>query len=206
MTRKPETISFWMGRLPHWEVVDGRYFITIHLAGAIPPAGRNQIRTISRQVRSVIDKGSPNWLKLQRRIFAAMERWLDRAEYNTWLRSECIAETLIEAIIHRQRTGLWNVFEFVLMPSHLHIFCEMGRLGLKGTLEQFKRWTGHQAIRLLPQIGDRFWQREWFDHWSRSDDEDARIAAYIRNNPVKAGLATSFDEWKYGTSRLPGGM
>jgi hypothetical protein len=36
MIRKPETIDFWVGRLPHWEVVDGRYFVTIHLAGAIP--------------------------------------------------------------------------------------------------------------------------------------------------------------------------
>src|SRR5437588_608980 len=32
MLRNPETISFWHGRLPHWEVVGGRYFVTIHLA------------------------------------------------------------------------------------------------------------------------------------------------------------------------------
>jgi hypothetical protein len=48
MTRKPRTISFWHGRLPHWEVEDGRYFITLHLAGAIPHAGRLRLQQISK--------------------------------------------------------------------------------------------------------------------------------------------------------------
>ena len=39
MSRKPETIAFWRGRLPHWEVAEGRYFVTIHLAGAMDASG-----------------------------------------------------------------------------------------------------------------------------------------------------------------------
>ena len=42
MIRRPEAVAFWYGRLPHWEVVGGRYFVTIHLAGAIPPAGQER--------------------------------------------------------------------------------------------------------------------------------------------------------------------
>jgi hypothetical protein len=50
----------------------------------------------------------------------------------------------------------------------------------------------------------RFWQREWFDHWSRSDDEDERTVVYIRNNPVKAGLVKSYQDWPYASwSRSP---
>jgi len=52
------------------------------------------------------------------------------------------------------------------MPTHLHLFCQTAKL--KETLEDFKRWTGHQAAKHLNIDGKRLWQREWFDHWSRS--------------------------------------
>jgi REP element-mobilizing transposase RayT len=101
--------------------------------------------------------------------------------------------------------GDWHVHEYVVMPTHLHLFCEFGAGGVKSTLEDFKRFTGHRASKLLGQNDKRFWQREWFDHWSRSDEEDDRIIAYIRNNPVKAGLVETPEEWPYSRSRLRAG-
>jgi REP element-mobilizing transposase RayT len=115
---------------------------------------------------------------------------------------------IVEAIEHRQQHGDWQMFEYVVMPTHIHLYGEIGVGGLTGTLEDFKRWTGHRASKLLGVDGQRFWQREWFDHWSRSDEEDERIVQYIRNNPVKAGLAKKFADWPHGSwcrSRLPDG-
>ena len=59
---------------------------------------------------------------------------------------------------------------------------------MKELMRGFKHWTGTQGNRLLGRAGDRFWQDEWFDHWSRSADETDRIVHYIRQNPVRAGL------------------
>jgi hypothetical protein len=73
MNRKPRTIAFWVGRLPHWEVEGGRYFITIHLAGAIPAQGRERLQKIAEQLRKVDVRSSPEWLRLQRKIFAEIE-------------------------------------------------------------------------------------------------------------------------------------
>src|SRR5207253_2040171 len=115
------------------------------------------------------------------------------------LQNRDVAEMVIEAIEHRQQRGDWRVFEYVVMPSHLHMFCEIGRHGLKATLEDFKRWTGHRAAQILEVADERFWQREWFDHWSRSDAEDERIVQYIRINPVKAGLAGSPFVWRFAS-------
>ncbi len=206
MNRKPQTIAFWCGRLPHWEVEDGRYFITLHLAGAIPAVGRKRVQAIADDLRRIDSHQSPGWLRVQRAVFAEMERWLDRAPRNASLRRPEVAETLMSAIDHRQARGDWNVFEYVVMPTHIHLFCEIGRRGLKKTMEEFKRWTGHRAMQLqrenrsLPAEGTyRFWQREWFDHWSRSDEEDERIVAYIRNNPVKAGLVHEYLQWPYAS-------
>ena len=91
------------------------------------------------------------------------------------------------------------MFEFVVMPNHVHLFFELLDGRLKEVLEDFKTWTGRQAGRCINLRGHRFWQREWFDHWSRSDDDDERIAAYIRNNPKKAGLVADYRDWPYGS-------
>ena len=199
MTRKPKTTAFWVGRLPHWEVEDGRYFITIHLAGAIPAQGRVRLRKLAEQARAVQDRHSPAWLSLQRAIFREMEQWLDRAEHNPTLRHPEVAAMVVAAIEHRQRRAAWHLFEYVVMPTHLHLFGAIGALGLQETVEDFKRWTGHRAAEILADDGQRLWQREWFDHWSRSDEEDEKIVRYIRANPVKAALVREHTEWQYGS-------
>jgi len=200
--RKPNTVAFWLGRLPHWEVEDGRYFVTIHLAGAIPLQGRTRLRILSEQVRRLPENGFPAWLHLQRHIFAEMERWLDRGGQCAWFQHQDVAEMAVEAITHRHNRGIWQMYEFVVMPTHVHLFFELRRMGLKETLEEFKRWTGHRAAELLELPSARFWQREWFDHWSRSDEEDEKIAFYIRENPVKAGLVVDSSLWRYAGRAL----
>jgi REP element-mobilizing transposase RayT len=199
MVRKPKTIGFWCGRLPHWEVEDGRYFVTIHLAGAIPAQGRAKLRQLISQLPKTHLLDDPKQLRVQRKIFAELDQWLDRSAWNAHLQNKEIAEMVIEAIDRRTQQGIWNMFEYVVMPTHVHLFCEVGDSGLKSALEDFKRWTARRALGLLDQRGDRFWQREWFDHWSRSDEEDERITAYIRNNPVKAGLVQHILDWPYGS-------
>jgi REP element-mobilizing transposase RayT len=131
-------------------------------------------------------------------VFAEMEAWLERAESITYLRQPDVAQMVMEAIQYRQGR-VWNMFEYVIMPNHLHLFFELLQEGLKQHVEQFKRWTGHQAAKILQQDGDRIWQDEWFDHWSRSDEEDEKIGQYIRRNPEKAGLVSKYLDWPYGS-------
>jgi REP element-mobilizing transposase RayT len=205
---RPKTIGFWQGHLPHWEVEDGKYFVTVHLRGAIPQSGRTRVANIAKRLRLVDREDETQALRLQRLIFKEMEAWLDRAEQSAHLNRPDLAEMVIEAIEHRQQERVWNVFEYVVMPTQLHLFFETGDGHIKRVTELFKRWTGHQAGKLLNLDGNRFWQVEWFDHWSRSDEESQRIIEYIRQNPVKAGLKETYIEWPYGSwsrSREPSG-
>ena len=70
---------------------------------------------------------------------------------------------------------------------------------LDGFLPQYKKFSGRRANSILDRVGERFWQREWFDHWIRSEAEAQRTIQYIRNNPVKAGLVRNYLEWPYGS-------
>lgn len=197
MVRRPDTVNYWEGRLSHWEVDEGRYFVTIHLAGAIPLAGRRRIKTISDELNRPVNRDVR--LEIHRKIFRELEAWLDRAERITYLNDSRVATVVVEAIQHRIAEHVWNMIEYVVMPNHVHLFFEPLKGELKQVLESFKMWTGHQAGKKLRLKSERFWQKEWFDHWSRSDDEDEKIREYIRLNPVKAGLVASSIQWPYGS-------
>src|SRR5271166_2983408 len=102
MIRKPETVAFWWGRLPHWEVADGRYFVTLHLAGAIPAEGQDRIHALAAELlRPACDDGSKR-LAVQRQVFAEMESWLDRAAAVTHLQNSQLARSVMEAIAFRE--------------------------------------------------------------------------------------------------------
>ena len=201
MVRKPKTTNFWVGRLPHWEVEDGRYFVTIHLAGAIPQAGQQRIRAIVDNYQRHPNVNSSERLRHSRRIFREMEAWLDRTPQRTDLTIPNVADAVEEAIAHRSDSGIWEMHEWVIMPNHIHLFFELTSGNLKSVLESFKQRTGRAAGKVLDVPEQRFWQREWFDHWSRSDEEDARILRYIRENPVKAGLCEHPGEWQYSSAQ-----
>ena len=121
-------------------------------------------------------------LPLMRTIFREMGKWLDRVDHNTLLSEPSISEMMMEAIQHRVQTNHWQVFEFVIMPNLIHLFLSVFQGTLKESIADFKRWTGHQASRLVDLPNDHIWQDEWFDHWSCSDEQDERIKVHPKQS------------------------
>ena len=79
----------------------------------------------------------------------------------------------------------------------------MPNFTLSEILKSRKRHTARQANLFLKRTGKTFRQRESYDHWIRSDEEKARIARYIRNNPVTACLCAQPEEWKWSSAYRP---
>ena len=199
--RRPETVDSWRDRLPHWQVEQGRYFVTMNLHGAIPPSAVNRVLQTAREFDRVHtnETTADRFLRINREIFRQFERWLERRPDATHFRDDDLAGMVLEAIEHRSRRRVWQVFDAVVMPNHVHWFFELHpERSLKRELHEFRRWTGHRASKIRPDIdATRFWQRDWFDHWSRSAAEDEKICRYIRRNPLRAGLATVVDDYPW---------
>jgi hypothetical protein len=53
---------------------------------------------------------------------------------------------------------------------------------------------------LLGRTGQPFWQAESYDHSVRDDRESNRIKGYIENNPVKAGLVASAEDYPWSSA------
>ena len=86
------------------------------------------------------------------------------------------------------------------MPNHVHLV-----LRPQGTLSAILRWlktaTATRANRVLGKTGEAFWQREYFDHWIRSEKELASVVAYVEANPVQAGLVSKAEDWPWSHAR-----
>ncbi|MDP8205543.1 MAG: transposase [Candidatus Electryonea clarkiae] len=196
MPEKPKTTAFYRKRLPHWEVEDGKYFVTIRVTGSIPSQAVQELREIIRQLKQSSGDG---FIAIQRNIFRKIEGWLDESRLNCCLSNPEVASIIMNAIEYRQKIGIWEMLEYVLMPNHIHMFFSSNSSHLDQIMPEFKRWTGTRANKVLNKIGERFWQRDWFDHWSRTAEEDDKIIEYIRQNPVKAGLVEDFLDWRYSS-------
>lgn len=192
MTRNCHTIRFWRGHLPHWEVIDGRYFVTLRLAGVLPADLQSKLNNIMRDVNN---SGLQN---KSRKYFQHMEAWLDHDQTcNVLTEYPEVAKIITTAFFEYEHRTIWQLHSYVLMPNHLHCFFTPIEQSMTDCMFNFKRYTTRLINTYMGTTGKRFWQRKWFDHWSRSEQEDEKIINYIRHNPVKAGLVQSPEQWPY---------
>ena len=86
------------------------------------------------------------------------------------------------------------------MPDHVHFFCAEQSAGANHPLSRFvagwKEWTAKGILGVLKMPGP-LWQEEFFDHLLRSDESYGEKWAYVRENPVRAGLVASWEAWPY---------
>ncbi len=90
----------------------------------------------------------------------------------------------------------YDLHAWVVMPNHVHLLITP-RTEVSGFLRRLKGFTARQSTALLDLTGQDFWQEESYDHLVRTPEEFKRIEMYILNNPVRAGLARSIEEYPW---------
>ena len=129
-----------------------------------------------------------------------MDRLLDLAEAGPrWLANAGAAEIVENALWDGQKTLLrYELHAFVVMPNHVHMLAT-GRVATATWLRSLKGFTASKANQALGLTGP-FWQHESYDHLVRNTAEFERIRAYIENNPVRAGLAVSSEQFRWSSA------
>jgi len=108
----------------------------------------------------------------------------------------------------------WSVGRFIIMPDHLHLFCEPARWPRVG----IKRWSSYLKERItkrlnasvkseldcyaLPDGNEQTdsswqWQSDCWDTQIRSRQHYEEKWGYVRENPVRKGLAIQPDDWPW---------
>jgi len=158
-------------------------------------------------------------LEFQRRWFREFEDILHKAETGpTWLKEEA-AKVVVDAL-HYLDGSVFRLDSYCVMSNHVHtVFAPFlsgaelreGRSfrglsflsenpPLDAIMKSMKGYTAWEANRVLGRKGT-FWEKESYDHVVRNDAEFHRIMNYVLNNPVKAGLVSSWDQWKWSYRR-----
>ena len=188
------TSRFRRGKLPHWEVEQGRYFVTVRLGDSLPHATVGRLREIHRELAS-IEAQSAAFAALQRRYFQTMEKYLDAGAGTCLLREDRHATAVIEELAALQEWAV-DVPHSTIMPNHYHalIVPRMECIhSLADIMKRLKGRTAHRIRQLVPGY-EPVWQREWFDRWIRSEAESDKVVDYICQNPVKAGLVARWED------------
>jgi REP element-mobilizing transposase RayT len=113
-----------------------------------------------------------------------------------------IAEILVDELRHARERHGWAIGSYVIVPDHVHFFCapERDAKTLSDFMREWKSWTSRRIRALRPRPATAaitLWQREYFDHVLRSDESYAEKWDYVRENPVRAGLVRSSNDWPY---------
>ena len=110
-----------------------------------------------------------------------------------------VAAILIDELWEARERHGWRVGRFVIMPDHLHLFCandgSSGEAPLSRFIGSFKQWTAKRMMAI--GVPRPIWQKQFFDHLLRSPQSYDGKWAYVRENPVRAGLVAKAEDWPY---------
>jgi REP-associated tyrosine transposase len=93
----------------------------------------------------------------------------------------------------RQSTR-WLAGKYGILPDHVHLFCA------PSSDEPLQRWVAYWknlTARELNTELEPFWQRDFWDVQMRTSESYGTQWEYIRQNPVRHGLAESAEAWPY---------
>ena len=117
----------------------------------------------------------------------------------TWDRRSLLASDDIHHAFRHFSTagaarGAW-VGRYVLMPDHLHLFVALEAISLSAWMKSLKNALS-KTLRIQGYDAPH-WQRGFFDHLLRSGESYSQKWAYVRENPVRAGLVTKPEDWPH---------
>jgi putative transposase len=115
--------------------------------------------------------------------------------HHVFVRADCVAVVHLQFL--RAATGShMSVLAYCFMPNHVHLLVEGCTDDADGRLfiARAKQLSGFHFER---QFGVPLWQAFGFERPLRSDECALRVARYILENPIRAGLARHVYEYPF---------
>lgn len=146
--------------------------------------------------------------------------WVD-----IFTREEC-SKIVVRSLEYCQREKGLNVYAYVIMSSHLHLILQAKEesIGLSGIIRDFKKFTSKALLDWILNDkresradwlkvvfkfhGDKNGNNKYYQVWKQDNHPKVLLhprfirqkLAYIHNNPVKSGLVTEPEYYKYSSA------
>ena len=124
--------------------------------------------------------------------------------FNTWEKLELTPEArqfVFNACLFFNNKR-YKIFVLVVMADHVHMLIqpwlksETEYWSVSSILHSIKGYSSKQVPKVMKHIGT-VWQSERFDRIVRNDQEFEYFWEYTRQNPVKAGLSATPEEYPF---------
>lgn len=187
------------GYLPHWDFENSVQAITFRLADSLPlDVARRWKRELNQRLDSPEAHESAKAHAELRRLIAEYED----AGYGECLLGipECASIVQRQLIVSHETTC--KLIEWCVMPNHVHVLVKL--ISVTPLHEIVKRWKAVSAIeinRFLEREGS-LWMVDYHDRFIRDMDHFLNARAYIRRNPVKAGLCGKSEDWRWSSAGI----
>ena len=196
---------FYRKDLPHFQPPDDTvFFITTRLDGSLPKESIDKLNEIREQEIKVAEASNISYQEKRLQIDNAHKRFFGKYDDlldnliigNNWLKIPAIAQVVIDSL-HFFNNQRYELICFSVLSNHIHIVFEVKKeYALYGIMKSIKNYSAKKANELLDRSG-QFWQHESYDRVVRDANELSRIIFYTLNNPVKAGLCKTWEEWAF---------
>ncbi len=168
--------------------------LTFRLYDAVPDSVVQAWKTELAWIED-LKPSDPREIALSKRI----AQYEDAGHGHCWLRDERIAGLVEDCLLHFDGQR-YRLISWCIMPNHVHSLIEVfDNWSLARILHSWKSFTAHKANEILERTGE-FWFREYFDRFVRDDRHFANAVRYVEENPVKAGLAGSPEDWRWSSA------
>ena len=194
------------GYLPHCDFPNLVQFVTFRLADSMPVSHRGEWEHLLK-----VDDVHMRRTKL--------EEYLDRGVGECWLRDARIARTAEDSLLHFHNDR-FELLAWCVMPNHVHVLVDVRMTPMGKMVQSWKRFIATQAETILTERRSPTrlaveptrneparraalrlkWQREYWDTFMRGDEQERTAIRYIENNPVKAKLCRTAEEWSFSSA------
>lgn len=190
-------VKIYTRHLPHWRQADATYFVTFHLADALPAAKKHELVSMRREweFQNPPPRSEAAWVEYGRTVFRQVERWMDAGHGACWFARPEYAAELRRAILHFHETR-YEVGAFVIMANHCHLAIRpWEHRQLEEEIGAIKGVTAKFISQAEGRRGE-LWQQESYDRIIRDEEHLYRVVQYIGANPRRAGIARGgWDRW-----------
>jgi putative transposase len=119
------------------------------------------------------------------------------------LQSDRMIRLFLDVLNDNRHKKRFLLHEFVIMPDHFHLLLTPAHnMPLEKSLQFVKGGFSYRVKREL-HLDFEVWQASFTNHRIRDGEDYRQHALYIRQNPVKAGLAESPEMFPW-SSAFPG--
>ena len=187
-------VTVYTRNLPHWRQEGATYFVTFHLADALPDAKRNELAAMRRewQLHNPPPQCETALTDHAKSVFLTVEKWMDTGHGDCWFRQPKYASELHRAILHFHEQR-YEIGCFVIMSNHCHLVIRpFDGHPLEDEVGAIKGIVANNINNCERKSGV-LWQQESYDRIIRNEEHLYRVVQYIGTNPRRAGI--DFDDW-----------